>query len=336
MAAAVLADSKSLMRVIVPKPLLHQTAQLMHSRLGGLLGRTIIHVPFSRKTRTDNELLNKYDAVHRDLMTSSGVVLALPEHILSFKLSGQQQLSDGRIPQAKRMIQIQNWMSQNSRDVIDEADSILAIRTQLIYPSGAQKTVDGHPRRWEVAETLLTQIYAHLWLLQSLYPHSIEVLLRPHGGLPIIYFLRKDVEDELLSLLVNDIYLCRIPIFPPDTPKADLFCIKQFITEPRVSSTLAKSIDAMYPDKPALKQVIYLLRGLLVHRILLMALKKRWNVQYGLHPNRDPMAVPFTAKGTVSAYFHTNLLLFCIRAQSAGASRESQCLFISGAWLLSS
>ena len=56
----------------------------------------------------------------------------------------------------------------------------------------------------------------------------------------------------------------------------------------------------MFPDKPAVKQDIYLLRGLLVHRILLLALKKRWNVQYGLHPNRDSIAVPFHAKGVPS------------------------------------
>ena len=49
-----------------------------------------------------------------------------------------------------------------------------------------------------------------------------------------------------------------------------------------------------------MEQNIYLLRGLLVHRILLLTLKKRWNVQYGLHPNRDPIAVPFHAKGIPS------------------------------------
>jgi hypothetical protein len=31
-----------------------------------------------------------------------------------------------------------------------------------------------------------------------------------------------------------------------------------------------------------------------------MTLKKRWNVQYGLHPTRDPIAVPYHAKGTPS------------------------------------
>ncbi|KAI9824011.1 MAG: hypothetical protein M1826_007544 [Phylliscum demangeonii] len=49
-----------------------------------------------------------------------------------------------------------------------------------------------------------------------------------------------------------------------------------------------------------MKQIVYLLRGLLVHRLLLLALKKRWNVQYGLHPQRDPIAVPFNAKGVPS------------------------------------
>lgn len=31
-----------------------------------------------------------------------------------------------------------------------------------------------------------------------------------------------------------------------------------------------------------------------------MTLKKRWNVQYGLHPTRDPIAVPYDAKGSPS------------------------------------
>lgn len=89
MAAAVLANGNSLMRVIVLKPLLPQTEQLMHSKLGGLLGRKIVHIPVSRKTSTDMATLEKFEAILRDVKKSSGIVLALPEHILSFKLSGQ-------------------------------------------------------------------------------------------------------------------------------------------------------------------------------------------------------------------------------------------------------
>jgi hypothetical protein len=49
---AEIADTKKLLRVVVPKPLLLQTAQLLQTRLGGLLSREVRHVPFSRKTAT--------------------------------------------------------------------------------------------------------------------------------------------------------------------------------------------------------------------------------------------------------------------------------------------
>ena len=327
MVASFLANGKNLMRVIVPRPLLPQTAQLLQSRLGRLLGRSIVHLPFSRRTRTDMDILTKCEDIHQRVRTSFGVVLALPEHILSFKLSGQQHLSDGRILEAKKMIHIQQWMSQVSRDVIDEADSILAIRMQLIYPSGTQKTVDGHPHRWLVTEMLLKQVRGHLDNLHHDFPHSIEVVKRPDGGLEFVYFLRKDVEEALLSKLVDDIYWGKISILPAEIPRSDRVLIKRFISEPRVPSTVADFIEEMFPDKPALRQVVFLLRGLIVHRILLMALNKRWNVQYGLHPQRDPMAVPFTAKGQASEqaeWGHPDvaILLTCLAFYYQGLNNE--------------
>jgi hypothetical protein len=300
MAAAILADGQNLHRVVVPKSLLLQTAQLLQARLGGLLGREIRHVPFSRKTPTSSEIIKAFHSIHKNIQKVHGVMLALPEHLLSFKLSGLQRLSDGRINEAKTMIQVQDWLTRKARDVLDECDSILAIRTQLIYPSGSQKTVDGHPHRWEIVEALLNRIDGHLWNLQRGYPHSIEVIRRPQGGFPIIFFLRRDVEDRLIARLVDDIYHGRMLIIPSDCMKADLLAIKHFISEAKVSKEDARLIHQIYPDKPDVKQAIHLLRGLFVHRILLMTLKKRWNVQYGLHPGRDPIAVPYMAKGTPS------------------------------------
>ena len=194
MVAAILADGKYLLRVIVPKPLLLQTAQLLHARIGGLVGRQLSHVPFSRKTPTTAETIDQFNAVHRHIQRASGVMIALPEHLLSFKLSGLQQLSDGHIPEAKNMIEIQNWLDRSSRDVLDESDYTLALRTQLIYPSGSQKTVDGHPFRWELAEVVLSMIEGHLFYLEKALPHSIAVARRPNGGYPSISFLRKDAE----------------------------------------------------------------------------------------------------------------------------------------------
>ena len=94
MAAIVLADKKKLLRVVVPKALLLQTAQLLQSRIGGLLGRVMTHCPFSRKTLTISEIIKAFFNIHRVVRKNAGVIVALPEHLLSFRLSGLQRLSD--------------------------------------------------------------------------------------------------------------------------------------------------------------------------------------------------------------------------------------------------
>lgn len=169
---------------------------------------------------------------------------------------------------------------------MDEVDYILAIRTQLVFPSGTQKSVDGHPFRWEVIEAILKQVDLHLYNLSKAYPNSIEVFRRKQGGFPVVFFLRTDVENELVSRLVEDVFRGRGSILPDECSKADRLAIKKFISEPKPSMLVVKHIQQMLPNKPAVRQIAYLLRGILVHRILLMALKKRWNVQYGLHPSK--------------------------------------------------
>ncbi|KAF2135526.1 uncharacterized protein K452DRAFT_303485 [Aplosporella prunicola CBS 121167] len=301
MVAAVLADSKQLVRVIVPKALLLQTAQILQSRLGGLLGREVKHVPFSRKTPTNENTIKAFFGIHDSVRKSSGVMVALPEHVMSFMLSGAQRLLDVRIPEAKQMVNVQGWMRKVCRDVLDECDFTLAVRTQLIYPSGPQSAVDGHPQRWETAEALLHMVYSHLWNLEEKFPRSIEVFRRPQGGFPFVFFLRNDVEEALIRRIVDDIIHDRTSIIPMmDCTQTERNAIRNFITQGRVSQTVADRIEQLFPDKPIAKQNLYLLRGLLVHRILLLALKKRWNVQYGLHPARDPIAVPYHAKGVPS------------------------------------
>ena len=273
------------MRIVVPKALLLQTAQLLHGRLGGLLGREIRHIPFSRKTSTHSDLIKSFFDLHKSIRKTSGVILAVPEHLLSFKLSGQQRLSDGRIPEAHNMITVQNWITRHSRTILDECDYTLATRTQLIYPSGSQKIVDGHPHRWETIEALLKMVNAHLFHLQESFPASLEIVYRSpsashtvsHSGFPIVYFLRKDVEDALLGRIVKDIYQGRTSILPA-CKTAGRLAVRAFISEGKVSPGVVQQITEIFPDNPAAKQTLYLLRGLLVHRILLMTLKKRVSI----------------------------------------------------------
>ncbi|KAI5460281.1 hypothetical protein BGZ63DRAFT_454593 [Mariannaea sp. PMI_226] len=303
MAAAALADRTRLVRVVVPKALLQQTAQLLQSRLGGILGRQIRHVPFSRRTPTSEDVTKLYHGIHRDILKTAGIMICQPEHNMSFMLSGRQKLLDAQIPQAGPMIKVQNWLMRVSRDILDESDYTLAVRTQLIYPSGSQMTVDGHPHRWLVAEAVLRLVDGHLFELSLSHAHSISVVRRQGGGFPLIFFLRPDVEDELIRKVTTDI--CSglggiLPINSHSMLQADRVAIKDFISAPRPRVTSISRIQKLCPDNLGLRQTVYLLRGLLVNRILMMTLKKRWNVEYGLHPKRDPIAVPFHAKGVPS------------------------------------
>lgn len=198
-----------------------------------------------------------------------------------------------------------------SRDVLDECDYTIAVRTQLIYPGGTQMNVAGFPHRWEAAETLLKVVDGHLYNLKERFPRSIDVVKRKNGGFPVIHFLRKDVEDALLTRIVEDICCGRTSLLPlRDCTREEILLIKEFITSTKPSPNAAQRIDELFTDNRAAKENTYLLRGLLVHRILLMCLKKRWNVQYGLHPDRSPIAVPFYAKGIPSDQVATPSPLF--------------------------
>ena len=301
MVACILADRNMLSRLLVPKALLSQTAQILQSRLGGLLGREVTHVPFSRRTPTTPQHIQVYRSLHEEMMQASGIMLAIPEHVLSFKLCGLQRLSDLRTAEALQMVAVQRWMDCVCRDILDECDFTLATKTQLIYPSGAQLPIDGHPHRWKVGEIILGLVSYHLRELAKEFPKSIDIIERKISEFPVAYFLRSDVENALKKRLVDDVCAGRTSILPiRDCTKEERYAIRAFISLESVKKPILEIVRRLFPDTPHFRKNVYLLRGLIVHGILLTCLKKRWNVQYGLHPLRDPVAVPFHAKGVPS------------------------------------
>ncbi|PVI08703.1 hypothetical protein DM02DRAFT_510118 [Periconia macrospinosa] len=301
MVAAVLADKNNLLRIIVPRPLLLQSSQVLQIKLGSLLNREIMHIPFSRKTPTETQLMERYFTMHMNLRRAGGVLVALPEHLLSYKLSGMQRLCDNRPEEGTKMIKFQDWLDRYARDVLDECDVSLAIRTQLIYPSGSQIPVDGHPLRWQSIQAILRLVQLYLPVLERQFPKSIEIVRRPQGGFPLIYLLREDVQAYLVGRLVQDICNGQVSFLPcNEIPPSGQKDIQVFISSAVVAAPVYRRIKEIFKGKDHLLKVLYHLRGLFVHRILLSSLKKRWNVQYGLHPNREPIAVPYHAKGVPS------------------------------------
>ncbi|KAK2757274.1 hypothetical protein FQN54_004788 [Arachnomyces sp. PD_36] len=328
MIASVLADGEALTRLLVPKALLSQTAQILQSRLGGLLGREITHIPFSRQTPTTPEIIRVYRKFHEDTLDESGIILGIPEHILSFGLSGIQRVSDSRIIEATSMVELRDWMNRNCRDVLDECDFTLAVKTQLIYPSGSQLTFDGHPDRWIVSMAVLELAASHLRALALEFPGSLDVVERGPGQYPIVYFSRKEIGEALTQRITDDICSGRTPILPiQQCAGYDREKLRKFMSEQTLSEQDVEYVSDVFRDMPKLRKSVYLLRGLLAQGIFLLCLKKRWNVRYGLDPRRDPLAVPFHAKGVPSdqsEWGHPDvaIMLTCLAFYYQGLSKK--------------
>ena len=274
---------------------------MIQSRLGGLVGREIRHIPFSRRTDVKPDILKLHRDIHQGLLDSQGVVLTTPEHLLSYKLSGLQHLVNSDLETAREMLEFQTYLSSICRDVLDESDVSLAVKTQLIYPGGKQTTVDGHPHRWQVAQSLLSLVKDRLPELQRKFPRNIEVLKRGQSY-PMIYILQTDVEEDLHRCIVDEICTGRTSFlrFADHTSDSCGENLRKVLSEERLDNRLLEHVVQSFTDQSIAFKTLLLVRGLLQNRILLLCLRKRWNVQYGLHPKRDPMAVPFDAKGVPS------------------------------------
>jgi hypothetical protein len=86
------------MRVVVPRSLLRQTSVLLHGRLGRLLGSGVLHIPYSRQIDHSISTTEEFLRLHQNAMRDGTVILAAPEHILSFKvrvhLANQECIDD--------------------------------------------------------------------------------------------------------------------------------------------------------------------------------------------------------------------------------------------------
>ncbi|KAL8767206.1 MAG: hypothetical protein Q9209_006211 [Squamulea sp. 1 TL-2023] len=334
MVATALAKNENLVRVVVPRSLLLQAAQLLSSRLGGLINRKIKHIPFSRKSRTDSESIHAYRELHRDIHKSRGVLLALPEHLLSFQLSGLQELSNGQLSESISMIKLQAWFARKARDILDECDHMLAVKTQLIYPSGAQSPVDGHPNRWKLVQGLLKLAKIHFNYLRHEYPRSMEIIDRIPGAFPVVYFLDQGVKDVFMARLTDSVLRGDGGLLPiQECSKDELALVADFLHHAQFAKTTAAQVSQVFKNKKDARLQLLVLRGLLVHKILLMGLSKRWNVQYGIHPLRDPVAVPFRSKGIPSdqaefGHPDVSILLTCLSFYNTGLTFDQfrQCL----------
>jgi len=328
MVSAALANGRQLLRVMTLKPLLRQTQYLLSQRLGGLVNRRIYYMPFSRKTKLDARTVSAIRTIYKEVERERGLLLILPEQVLSFRLMGRERFdSDHHL--AVQLIDMELWLQQHCRDILDESDEILDTRFQLIYTVGSQRLIEGHPDRWTIAQNVLSCVEIHAAKLCKQFPDQLSLDSRGGGCFPTLRFLQPGVRAKLMDLLIQDIESGNVAGLSFDYCSKDIQkAILTFITDRSVREDTANRVMKALTDAPRLKMAVLLLRGLIGHRILLFTLeKKRWLVEYGLDLNRCLLAVPYRAKGipSVSSEFgHPDvaILLTCLSYYYTGLCPE--------------
>ncbi|THY36728.1 hypothetical protein D6D01_00185 [Aureobasidium pullulans] len=324
MLATALADGDRLVRIVVLKPLLLQTEQVLTQRLGGILGHRICHIPFSRKTMINIQTISGISEVVQDCRRRRGIMIVLPEEILSMKLmSREKMISDKTL--AASILDLQRSLSTICRDIIDESDEILGIKSQLIYPVGSQHMLDGKSDRWRIAQGVLRQVKVRVIELSEKHPSHIHSDLNGKS-FPVIKILKTHVFNELLESLVTDaidglIAGVSFDYFPTPT----IVAIRNFIQTRDVSGH-DLSIIKRDCQETSHWTAILVFRGFFAHDLLSFVLqRKRWLVEYGLDLERCLMAVPYRAKGIPtqnSEFGHPDVavLLTCLSYYYTGLS----------------
>ena len=292
--SSALADGKQLVRIVVLKPLAQQMFNLLSRRLSGLANRRIFYLPFSREIdalTASKELQPLFETCLRE----RGILLAQPEHLLSFKLMAIDMAirTEERFSViAKTLLDSQSWLIQKSRDILDESDEILSVKYQLVYTSGSQEPVDDHPDRWIRIQEILQIAKRQAYKLQKKWPDAVIVDHAAKHIFPIVRIIDPAAATRLNKCVAKK-YLDGdyFRLMPPDVRQAAL----RFVITSQSQETDISLLR--HYQGTTLWRSILLLRGFLGSGILLFVLgKKRWRVDYGLDLTRSLLAVPYRAK----------------------------------------
>ena len=297
--AVALADSTRLVRMLVLKTLSKQMTYIVARRLGGLVNRKIYYMPFSRATDIDENTVLHIERLHKECMNGRGVLLAQPEHILSYKLMGIERITSGHNKLGSRLLASQKWLEENSRDILDESDEILDVRFQLIYTLGTPRMMDGQPDRWNLVQELFDLVDKHASTLQSTCSAQIELERCSSASFPTVRLLSTGIGDILISRLTQDVVESQLPSLNlTHCPFQIREAVSRFIQKYRITEVDCLRIKDYFSGEQGIVQKLLLFRGLFAYKILLFVLRgKRWSVNYGLHPTRCLSAVPYRAKG---------------------------------------
>ncbi|CAF1580540.1 unnamed protein product [Adineta ricciae] len=279
----------SLVRIVVLRSLFPVNYQSLRFKLGGLLNRRILPFTCRRDMNFTTEQIHQIYNRFRRALDHCDVLLTSPEDLLSFDLLTIDKCRRKDFDTSRSMLITQQWLKTFARDLLDESDEILHCKYQLIYTVGKQQRIDGGIERWQLIQMILNSVKKFAAEIARIDPTN--VFYKPsnsQGAFPEFRFLSHRSFPDLCLKIVND-WLDQKPY-----RKTDRECILSFILDIKIS--IDSLIDRFSPSDI---QSFLIIRGLLSSEVLLVCLKKRYRVNYGINLNKNfnrLMAVPYRAK----------------------------------------
>jgi hypothetical protein len=306
MMVSALSTGTALTRVVVLKSLSKQMFHLLVGRLGALVNRRVFYLPFSRQTNLEGGALQVLQKLLQQCAEQGGVLLAQPEHVLSLKLMTVDTCisSIERRSLSTRAIELANlqmWLAEHARDILDESDELLSCQYQLIYTSGTQRHLDDAPDRWTTVQQTLSLLSTLLLPISRTHPREVEYLERGPGCFPALRLhqnsdgernawsdLKHRVAEHVLNGKLPNINLTFI------SAQEDRRALMDFMVNRPFSLSGLANVRRL---TQGVWKGVLLLRGLLAMDVLRHVLTdKRFRVNYGLDLGRSLLAVPYAAK----------------------------------------
>lgn len=283
--AATLANGRHLPRVIVLPALAAQMFHILRRKLGGLLNRPIDSIPFSRSVQLSHTEAFTVRTIYQNCLRDKCFVLCQPEHILSFYLMGiEKSLVKPKDNVVEILVEKQQWIDQNTRNILDGSDEILDVKFELIYTVGLQNIVDFSPHRWTIIMSVLDILEHclrdHLNKLQQLYPDGFKVGTIDGTKFPRFQTLQSDAGEMLLHTVMEEILNSGLPGFPLWTLDRDeRNQLLKFISNiHQITPLSSPRLVAVFNSKQSYMTLL-LLRGLFAHGVLQFVFEQKlWRV----------------------------------------------------------
>ena len=298
MVAVELANRKCLVRVMVLKPLARSMRHILTSRLGGLLRRRVYTMPFSRSVRLTAAKVREVGSILETALQSADILLAQPEHDLSFQLYGVDHILRGNDGVGHEAVKLQQWMDAHIRDILDESDEILNPRYELIYTVGLQQGIDLQEARWSLVISVLDTLAGNALKMRDRGVAGLDVERKGPASFPYLRITNQDAGRLLLEVTVDQVCREGLPgLQLQKFPDLGRMMVREYISQPRPSPFASQRIHTLTEGDESLEKKIWLLRGLFAGEILMFIFNRhRWRVSYGLAPSRSLLAVPYRAK----------------------------------------